>query len=130
MGLIDVYNFRWKHSRRWLNHALQTRSQSSLRFNAPGEYFAMEFVVIKHFAWEFLHVEPSCGLDIVVYMLKCMFCWHIPPLNAVFRWAHATWCQRYRPWAAAQLSTPIKKENRKIERGEFINSATPYGRAE
>ena len=22
----------------------------------------------------FARVEPSCGLDIVVYMLKCMFC--------------------------------------------------------
>ena len=28
----------------------------------------------KASAGESLHVEPSCGLDIVVYMLKCMFC--------------------------------------------------------
>ena len=38
---------------------------------------AVEFVkvfVIKHFELESLHVEPSCGLDIVVYVLKCMFC--------------------------------------------------------
>ena len=55
-------------------HALETRSQSSLRFIAPGESFTVELVATKHFASESLHVEPSCGLDIVVYMLKCMFC--------------------------------------------------------
>ena len=74
MLLIDVYNFKWKHSGRCEKHALKTRSQSSLRFIAPGESFTVEFVVIKHFPQESLHVEPSCGLDIVVYMLKCMFC--------------------------------------------------------
>ena len=25
-----------------------------------------------------LHVEPSGGLDVVVHMLKCVFCSHIP----------------------------------------------------
>ena len=68
-----------------------------------------------------MHVEP-CGLDFVIYMLKYMFCWHIPPLNAVFRWAHATWCQRYHPWAAAHT------EKRKTERGEFITPPRPTGR--
>ena len=56
----------------------QTRIGNTLsnspRFTAPGESFAVEFVVVKHFAWESLHVEPSCGLDIVEYMSKCMFC--------------------------------------------------------
>ena len=69
-----------------------------------------------------MHVEPSCGLDFVIYMLKYMFCWHIPPLNAVFRWAHATWCQRYHPWAAAHT------EKRKTERDEFITPPRPTGR--
>ena len=74
MRLIDVYNFKWKHSGRSEKHALETRSQSSLRFIAPGESFTVELVATKHFTSESLHVEPSCGLDIVVYMLKCMFC--------------------------------------------------------
>ena len=45
----------------------------SPRFTAPRESFAVEFVVIKHFGRESLHVEP-CGLDVVEYMLKCVFC--------------------------------------------------------
>ena len=130
MGLIDVWNFKWQHSGRWQKHALETHSQSSPRLTAPSQSFAVEFVVIKHFGWESLHVEPSCGLYIVVYMLKCMFCWHIPPLNAVFRWAHATWCQRYHPWAAAQLLTPKKKQKQKNRARRIYNSATPYGQAE
>ena len=44
----------------------------------------------------------------------------------VYRWAHATWCQRYHPSAAAQLLTP-KKTPRKIERGEFITPPRPTG---
>ena len=75
MRLIDVYNFKWKHSGRCEKHVLETRSQSSLAIlQFTGESFTVEFVVIKHFSGESLHVEPSCGLDIVVYMLKCMFC--------------------------------------------------------
>ena len=61
--------FKWKHSGRWQKHALE--------FTAPGESFAVEFVVVKHFSWESSHVEPYCVLDIVVYILKCVFCWHI-----------------------------------------------------
>ena len=38
------------------------------------ESFAVEFAVIKHFGRESLHVEPSWGLDVVEYMLKCVFC--------------------------------------------------------
>ena len=58
----DDRNTHWKHT------------QSSPRFTAPGQSFAVKFVVIKHFACESFHVEPSCGLDFVVYMLKYMFC--------------------------------------------------------
>ena len=50
----------------------------SPRFTAPHENLAVEFVVIKHFGRESLHVEPSYGLDVVEYMLKCMFCLQIP----------------------------------------------------
>ena len=40
---------------------------------------------MKYFALEPLHVGPSCSLDIVVYMLKYMFCSHVPPLKAVLK---------------------------------------------
>ena len=32
-----------------------------------------KFVVLKPFGWESLHLEPSCCLEVVVYMLKCVF---------------------------------------------------------
>ena len=70
MGLIEVQNFKWNHSGKTTN----THWKHTLKFTVPGERFVVEFVVIKHFTWESLHVEPSYGLDIVVYMLKCVFC--------------------------------------------------------
>ena len=36
-----------------------------------------KFVVIKHFRRESLNVQPSCCLDVVVYMLNCVFWRHI-----------------------------------------------------
>ena len=74
MGFIKVQNFKWNHSGKMTQTRTGNTLSNSPRFTAPGESFAVEFVVIKHFAWESLRVEPSCGLDIVVYMLKCMFC--------------------------------------------------------
>ena len=65
---MEVWKFKCKH-------VLKT----SPRFTAPRKSFAAEFVVIKHFGRESLHVEPSCGLDFVEYMLKCVFCSQIPP---------------------------------------------------
>ena len=47
-------------------------------------------------------------------MLKCVLCWQVSPkieFNHRVRWAHIV-CQRYRPWAAAQLSTPKEEKNR------------------
>ena len=67
-------NFKWKH-------VLKT----SPRFTAPRESFAVEFVAIKHFGRESLHVEPSCGLDVVEYMLKYVFCQQIPAENELKR---------------------------------------------
>ena len=32
-----------------------------------------KFVVIKPFGWVTLHLEPSCCLEVVVCMLKCVF---------------------------------------------------------
>ena len=99
-------------------HPLKT----SPRFIASGESSAVEFVVLKHFTWESLHVEPSCSLDVVVYMLKCVHS-GVTMLNNIVQccFYHAiTGCsffvvctacaQRYLPSAAAKLSTP-KKEN-------------------
>ena len=50
ISLIDVHKLKWKQ-----------------RWNLS------KFVVIKHFGYEFLHVEPSCCLDVVVYTLNCLF---------------------------------------------------------
>ena len=68
MGLIEVQNFEWNHSGKMTQTPHGNTLSNSPRSTAPGESF------IKHFALESSHVEPSCGLDIVVYMLKCMFC--------------------------------------------------------
>ena len=46
----------------------------SHRFPVKFRGGILEFVVLKHFAWEFLHVKPFCGLDVLAYMLKCVFC--------------------------------------------------------
>ena len=44
-----------------------------LRLTALSRWNLSKFVVIKHFGRESLHLEPSCCLDVVVYMLKCVF---------------------------------------------------------
>ena len=56
-----------------VKHSLEARSQSSPRFTASGESFAVEFVIMKHLAFESLHLGPSCSLDIALYMLKYIF---------------------------------------------------------
>ena len=74
MSLIDVYKFKWKVETqpKMTEHALKI----SPRFMAPRQSFAVEFVAIRQFGYESLHVEPSCCLDVVVYMLNCVFWWH------------------------------------------------------
>ena len=74
MGLIEVQNFKSNHSGKMTQTRIGNTLSNSPRFTVSGETFAVEFVVIRHFSGESLHVEPSCGLDIVVYVLKCMFC--------------------------------------------------------
>ena len=68
-----------------------------------------KFVVIKHFGWESLNVQPSCCLDVEVYMLNCVFWRHIP-LEIEFKSrvdmaSDSNWytAQRYHPWAVRQL---------------------------
>ena len=87
-----------------------------------------KFVVIKHLGWESLNVQSSCCLDVVVYMLNCVFWRHIL-LEIEFKSRRVDMgsdsnrytAQRYSPWAAAQLSTPKKKP----ETGAFQDSASP-----
>ena len=81
-----------------------------------------------------MNEQPSCCLDVVVYMLNYVFWRHIL-LEIEFKSrvdmgsdSNRYTAQRYSPRAAAQLSTPKKKENRKIERGEFITPPRPTGR--
>ena len=68
-----MYKFKWKVETqpKMTEHALMIKI--SPRFIAPRQSFAVEFVVIKQFGYESLHVEPSCCLDVVVYMLNCVF---------------------------------------------------------
>ena len=97
-----------------------------------------KFVVIKHWGWESSNVQPSCCLDIVVYMLNYVLWRHIL-LEIEFKSrvdmgsdSNRYTAQRYSPWAAAQLSTPKKKIKRKQKNRarRIYNSATPYGQAE
>ena len=90
-----------------------TLSSTSPRFTVLGESFAVEFVVIKHFGCESLHVQPSCCLDVVVYMLNCVFWRHIP-LEIEFKSRGSdSNAQRYHPLAVAQLVT-LKKNPEKL----------------
>ena len=91
-----------------------------------------KFVVIKHFGWESLNVQPSCCLDVVVYMLNCVFWRHIL-LEIEFKSrvdmgsdSNRYSVQRYSPWAAAQLSTPKKKK--KNRNGGILRLRLAYGR--
>ena len=113
------------------------KRETSPWFTAPGESFAVEFVKIcryKHFGRESLNLQPSCCLDVVVYMLNCVFWRHIL-LEIEFKSrvdmgsdSNRYTAQWYSPWAAAQLSKREKIRNRKIERGEFITPPRPTGR--
>ena len=72
-----------------------------IKVETRSQNFTVEFVVIKHFGRESLHVEPFCGLDVVEYMLKYNACFvdkfrQKLSLNVVFRWAHTAY-QRYHP---------------------------------
>ena len=62
----------------------------------PGESIAVEFVVLKHFGFESLNVQPSCCLDVVLYMVNCVFWRHIP-LEIEFKSRGSDYAQRYHP---------------------------------
>ena len=89
-----------------------------------------KFVVIKHFGWESLNVQPSCCLDVVVYMLNCVFWRHIL-LEIEFKSrvdmgsdSSRYTVQRYHPWALHQLSTPKKNPRN----GGILRLRLAYGR--
>ena len=94
-----------------------------------------KFVVIKHFGWESLNVQPSPCLHVVVYMLNCVFWRHIL-LEMEFKSrvdmgsdSNRYSVQRYSPWAAAQLSTPKKnKKKTKNRNGRILRLRLAYGR--
>ena len=70
---------------------------TSPRFTAPGESIAVEFVIIKYFGCESLNVQPSCCLDVVVYMVNCVF-WRHFPLEIEFKSRGSdSYAQRYHP---------------------------------
>ena len=81
-----------------------------------------------------MNVQPSCCLDVVVYMLNYVF-WRYILLEIEFKvvliWAqiaigilHSGIAHERQP----NFRHRKKKENRKIERGEFITPPRPTGR--
>ena len=82
---------------------------TTLRFTALSRWNLSKFVVIKHFRWESLHLEPSCCLDVLVYMLNWVFWWDILLEIDLKCWAQNGYVQRYHPWALRRLLTPKKK---------------------
>ena len=72
---------------------------TTLRFTALSRWNLSKFVVIKHFRWESLHLEPSCCLDVLVYMLNWVFWWDILLEIDLKCWAQNGYVQRYHPWA-------------------------------
>ena len=51
---------------------------------------------LKHFGCKSLNVQPSCCLDVVVYMVNCVFWRHIP-LEIEFKSRGSDYAQRYHP---------------------------------
>ena len=57
----------------------ETRSQNFTAIRSPWRKLrARIYFVSKHFGWECLNVQPSCCLDVVVYVLDSVFWRHIP----------------------------------------------------
>ena len=56
---------------------LSKHHRDSLPLAKASRWNLSKFVVIKHFGCESLNVQPSCCLDVVVYMLNCVFWRHI-----------------------------------------------------
>ena len=94
-------------------------------FTAPRESFAVEFVVMKHFGWESSNVQPSCCLDVVVYMLNCVFWRHIP-LEIEFKVVAQTMHSGVTHERCADFRHGKKRKKQK--RGEFITPPRPTGR--
>ena len=96
---------------------------TSPRFTAPRESFAVEFVVMKHFGCESSNVQPSCCLDVVVYMLNCVFWWHIP-LEIEFKVV----AQTMHSGVTHERCADFRHGKKTQKRGEFITPPRPTGR--
>ena len=85
---------------------IETRSQNFTAIHCLQAKVSRWNFSLQKFASESLHVKPSCGLCVVVYMLKCAFCSHIP-LETVFKrrvqMGLESLCQRYHPIALGSL---------------------------
>ena len=119
------YDIKEKHNGYSTNSAMNTLW--TLFMATASRWNLSKFVVIKHFGWESLNVQPCC-LDVVLYMLNCVFWRHIP-LEIEYKSrvdmgsdSNRYTAQRYNPWAVAQLST--RKKNKKRKQGEF--KTPPY----
>ena len=91
-------------------------------FTAPRESFAVEFVVMKHFGCESSNVQPCC-LDVVVYMLNCVFWWHIP-LEIEFKVV----AQTMHSGVTHERCADLRHGKKKQKRVEFITPPRPTGR--
>ena len=80
---------------------------------------------MKHFGWESSNVQPSCCLDVVVYMLNCVFWRHIP-LEIEFKVVAQTMHSGVTHERCADFRHGKKKKKQK--RGEFITPPRPTGR--
>ena len=81
-----IHGFGWYIEIQMKTHTLKI----SPRFIVPSKRFEAESVAKKHFGWESLHAEPSYCLDVVVYLLKCVFGSDIQLKIEFGRWAHKT----------------------------------------
>ena len=63
----------WRYNRNMLSK--HHRDSPPLATASRGNL--SKFVVIEHFGWESMNIQPSCCLNVVLYMLNCVFWRHI-----------------------------------------------------
>ena len=78
---------------------------------------------MKHFGWESSNVQPSCCLDVVVYMLNCVFWRHIP-LEIEFKVV----AQTMHSGVTHERCADFRHGEKKQQRDEFITPPRPTGR--
>ena len=78
---------------------------------------------MKHFGCESSNVQPSFCLDVVVYMLNCVFWWHIP-LEIEFKVV----AQTMHSGITHERCADFRHAKKKQKRDEFITPPRPTGR--